>query len=206
MKNQSFFYINSDYRRRGNMYEKIKTQYEFSDFQMEQLRFLFKSLFSEFTKIIIMGFFFIDQLPVYFLALFALALLRTSTGGLHCQKYFSCLCVSFIYVLLCIRILPLLYVNKLLQMLLLLVCLLLTYYLGPVTSSVHLPLAPKRIKEVKLQAFVVIFLFLIATYILPENPYITVCFWIICLHTIQLLAAKILKKGVLFHAKTQQTV
>lgn len=177
------------------MYEKIKQQYEFSDYQMAQLGFLFKTLASEFSKLIIIGLFFTDTLPEYIFVTFALALLRLSTGGLHCHKYISCLCVSFLYVFLCIRVLPLLYIPKLFQMVILFICLLTNYYVGPVTSEIHMPLSKDRANKVKLQAFVIIFFFLVATYIIPENPLITACFWVVVLHTIQLLIAKIRKKG-----------
>lgn len=188
------------------MYEKIKTQYDFSDYQMKQLEFLLKTLTSEFTKLILIGLFFMDVLPEYIFATLALALLRVSTGGLHCRRYISCLCVSFLYVFLCIRVLPLLYVPKLFQMILLFICLLTNYYIGPVTSEIHMALSVGCIQRVKLQAFVIIFFFLVTTYILPENPLLTVCFWVVILHTIQLLIAKIHKKGGIENAEISKAV
>ena len=69
------------------------------------------------------------------------------------------------------------------------------YYVGPVTSAVHLPLKNGVVKRVKIQAFLFIFFFIVLTYIVPENPYITVGFWVIILHTLQLVVARIIKKG-----------
>lgn len=177
------------------MREKLKTQYAFSDYQVAQLEFVCKTLAAELSKLLIIGLFFLDRFPIYVVSILLLAFLRVSTGGLHCKKYLSCLLVSFLYVFLCIQILPLIYVNKLFQMILLFLCLLINYYLGPVLSDVHLPLSSKRIKGVKIQAFIIIFFVLIVTYILPENALITSCFWIVVLHTLQLLMAKIRKKG-----------
>ena len=58
-----------------------------------------------------------------------------------------------------------------------------------------MPLSDRLVKRVKVQAFLIIFIYLTLTYIVPENPYITVGFWVIILHTMQLVTARILKKG-----------
>ena len=179
------------------MREFLKTQYEFSDFQIEQLKYTWKTLASEFSKLIIMGILFHNILGIYAFAVVVLLLLRTSTGGLHCRTYLSCFLVSFTYMFLALVVLPVIPVNKLLQMILLFLCILCNYYIGPVTSAVHRPLSEKIIHRVRGQAFIIIFFYLTLTYITPENPYITAGFWVIILHSVQLIAAKLLKmKGV----------
>ena len=80
-------------------------------------------------------------------------------------------------------------------MILLFICMLVNYYIGPVTSAVRRPLQEKVIKRVRIQAFIIIFFYLTLTYILPETVYVTAGFWVVILHTLQLVAAKILKKG-----------
>ena len=54
-------------------------------------------------------------------------------------------------------------------------------------------MSEKTIRRVQGQAFVIIFFYLILMYITPESPYITAGFWVIILHTMQLIAAKLLK-------------
>lgn len=182
------------------MRELLKTQYEFSDFQIAQLNYVWKTFVSEFSKLIIMGILFHNILGVYAFAVMIMMLLRSSTGGLHCRTYLSCFLVSLTYMFLSLVILPVIPVNKLLQMTLLFLCILCNYYIGPVTSAVHRPLSEKVIHRVRGQAFVIIFFYLTLTYITPENPYITAGFWVIILHTAQLAAARLLKllkvKGV----------
>lgn len=179
------------------MREFLKTQYQFSDFQIAQLNYTWKSLASEFSKLILMGILFHNILGVYAFAVMIMMLLRSSTGGLHCRTYISCFLVSFTYMFLALAVLPAIPVNKLVQMILLFVCILCNYYIGPVTSAVHRPLSEKIIHRVRGQAFLIIFFYLVLTYITPENPYITAGFWVIILHTTQLIAAKLLKmKGV----------
>ncbi len=53
--------------------------------------FLFKTLASEISKIIIMGILFHEHITLYFFALFVMIFLRTSMGGLHFYTYAGCL-------------------------------------------------------------------------------------------------------------------
>lgn len=177
------------------MKEFLKEQYQFSDYQVAVLGFIAKTLASELSKLLIMGFIFRDRLGIYVTAVTVMIFLRTATGGLHCKTYISCFLVSFSYMFLAIIVMPTIPVNKVFQLILLFICMLCTYYVGPVTSTVHVPLRDGLVKKVKIQAFLFIFFFIVATYIVPENPYITVGFWVIILHTLQLVTARIIKKG-----------
>ena len=182
-------------RQKGftNMHNFLKQQYGFSDYQIAQLAFTAKTVGAEISKLLIMGFIFKDNLDLYIFAVIIMMLMRSSTGGLHCRTYWGCFFVSLAYMFLALSVMPLIPVNKLLQMILLFLCILCNYYIGPVTSAVHRPLSERVTKRVKLQSFVIIFFYLSLTFIVPENPYITVGFWVIILHTLQLSAAKILK-------------
>lgn len=175
------------------MRELLKTQYQFSDFQVSQLYYTWKMLASEFSKLIIMGIIFRNILGIYIFAVAVMLLLRFSTGGLHCNSYISCFLVSLTYMFLSLIVLPVIPINKLLQMVLLFACILTNYYIGPVTSKFRRPLSEKVIHRSRGQAFVIIFFYLALAYITPENPYITAGFWVIILHTTQLVAAKLLK-------------
>lgn len=177
------------------MNEFLKKNYQFSDYQIAVLGFIAKTLASELSKLLIMGFIFRDRLDIYVVAVIVMSCLRTATGGLHCKTYISCLMASFTYLFLAINILPMISLNKVSQLILLLICMLCTYYIGPVTSTVHLPLKDSLVKRVKIRAFLFIFFFIVITYIVPENLYITVGFWVIILHVLQLAIARIIKKG-----------
>ena len=104
------------------MHDFLKEQYEFSDYQIAQLKYFFKTVTAEFSKLAIMAFLFRDKIGLYFFAITVMLLLRTSTGGLHCKTYWGCFGVSLGYMVLSIEILPLLTVNKLLQLVLLFIC------------------------------------------------------------------------------------
>lgn len=176
------------------MYVLFKRKYGFTDYQIAQLRFFFLTVFSEISKIIIIGLFFMDNIPLYIWGLFVLFTVHTSTGGFHCKTYLGCLSVSVLYMILSIRILPLISLGTLTMMFTILVSCIVAYKIGPVISPIHLHLSNKRIIGLKHRLLIFNFLYLIALYIIPENPFITAGYWIIILNTLQLVAAKILYK------------
>lgn len=178
------------------MKEMLKTYYQLTDLQIRQLDFLRKTLLSEISKLLIMGFLFRKQLDVYCISVLALCLLRTSTGGLHCKTYFRCLLSSIAYMTVCLVLLSPIIVSLPVKAGLLLVCASINYMVGPVTSDVHLPLKPAQIQKGRIQAAVLILFFLVTMCIMPENIYMIPVFWIVIIHTLQLIAAKIRKKGV----------
>lgn len=183
------------------MHDFLKEQYQFSDYQIAQLQYTFKTVASELSKLLIMGLIFRYELNKYIFAVTIMLLLRTATGGLHCKKYISCFLVSFTYMFLSLAVLPYIPINKVFQLILLFICMLCNYYIGPVTSTVHRPLSQDCTKRVRLQAFIIIFLYLTLTYIIPENSYFACGFWVIILHTLQLVVAKLLKKEGSYHER-----
>ena len=177
------------------MRELLKSTYQFTDYQIAQLSFLAKTLLSEISKIVIIGLFFRKEIPFYIICMFILALLRTSTGGLHCKTYLSCLVASCFYITFTFKILPLIPISRIPAMILLILCAVIDYRIGPVTSDVHLPLTEKVKQRGRICTVITISLFFILMYIIPENLYAITGFWIIVSHTLQLIAAKIRKKG-----------
>ena len=47
------------------MLELIRRKYDFSDYQIAQLRFFFLSAFSEISKLLMISLFFLDDLPLF---------------------------------------------------------------------------------------------------------------------------------------------
>ena len=177
------------------MRELLKATYNFSDYQIAQLVFLAKTLLSEISKLFIIGLFFKDELPFFFISVFILIILRTSTGGLHCHTYLSCLAASFLYIIFTLKILPLIPISRIPALTFLIVCAVIDYKIGPVTSDVHLPLTEKTKRRGRICTVITILFFFILMCIIPENLYANTGFWIIVSHTLQLIAAKIRKKG-----------
>ena len=175
------------------MKELLKTHYHFSNYQIAQLEFFFKTLFSELSKILFIGFLFRNELDIYAITMLTLCLLRTSTGGLHCKTYWGCLFASTTYIVLALKVLPLIMLPTALKALLALLCAPINYFVGPVTSDVHMPLTEKVIKKSRIKAACFIILFALLIYAFPENKYMIPVFWITITHTFQLVLAKIRK-------------
>lgn len=77
----------------------IKGIYHLSNYQLAQASFLFKTIASEISKILIMGILFHSQLPLIIFAFSVMLCLRGSTG-------IGCLATSALYLWLAIYILP----------------------------------------------------------------------------------------------------
>lgn len=173
----------------------LKEKYQLSNYQIAQIAFLFKTLLSELSKMIVMGILFHNQFTLYLFALFVMLFLRCSTGGLHFYTYWGCLACSIIYIGLALLVLPFIKVPTYLKLLLLLICIFICNFVGPIVSKYR----PTPSKELYTRGIkttcMFIFVYSIALYMIPENKHLTVGFWIIILHSLQLIVAKIRKKG-----------
>lgn len=177
------------------MLDFIQMKYGFTDYQTAQLRYFFLTVFGELSKLIIMSFLFREKIGLFIWAVFILRLTRSASGGLHCKTYWGCFFLSLIYMFLAIELLPLLPVNKFCQMVGLFICIVLSHHIGPITSSLHPVLSEEVSAKLKNKLVTVIFIFYIILFIMPQNQYMTVGFWVIILNTLQLTVAKLIIKG-----------
>lgn len=173
----------------------VKEKYNLSNYQIAQLTFVFKNLSSELSKILIMGILFHNHLKIYFFALTLMCLLRSFSGGIHFYTYRSCLATSIIYMWCIIFPLSNIVLPLYAQLLLLLLCIILCYTIGPVLSKYRTHFPEKQLYFCRNITCLIIFVYTIFMYVIPENPYFTAGFWMIILHSLQLLVAKIIKKG-----------
>ena len=183
------------------MYKKIQELYNFSDYQIAQLRFTFMTIFAELSKFLIFALIFRNQLPLYLWAVLILQLTRSTSGGLHFNTYVSCFIASLIFLELGINILPQINLNKFVQMILLLLCIVCSYLIGPITSKKHLELTTRTKQKLNFQLFIRLFIYLLLLYVMPQNSYINTGFWIIILNTLQ-HAFSCLQKGVEHEVKS----
>lgn len=177
------------------MLEYIQKKYEFTNYQTAQLRYFFLTIFGELSKLLILAVIFHDKLSVFIWAVFILHLARSSSGGIHCKTYWGCFFLSLIYMFLSIELLPMVPINKFFEMTGLLACIVISYHIGPITSGLHPVLSDKVCMKLKNKLVILIFTFYIMLYIMPQNQYMTVGFWVIILNTLQLTVAKLRIKG-----------
>ncbi len=178
------------------IWNKIKDSYGYSDYEIKLMQYTITAIVSEISKFLILLVFFssISKTHEFLTAIIVLLLLRCNTGGLHFKHYSSCLLVTFLLILLSTCILPLvLQPNMLATLVLLLVCIIINYQIGPI-QSVSRP-APDHNLYIrsKINSFTFVFLYLILAYIIQNHPLIMIGFWTIILQTMQLVFAYILK-------------
>lgn len=173
----------------------IKDKYGLSNYQIAQLAFVFKSTSSELSKILIMGIIFHNHLKLYAFLLIVMCFLRTFSGGLHFYTYNRCLLASTIYIGVIISILSKISLPLYVQLILLTMCIISCYTIGPVLSKYRTHFPEKQLYICRNITCLTIFLYTLILYIIPENPYLTAGFWMIILHSLQLFVAKIRKKG-----------
>ena len=105
------------------------------------------------------------------------------------EHYLTCLLMSFLVFFSAINLLPLIPVNKPLQLCFLSFCILTNHKYAPVVSRFRPTPDGIRIKRSKIESFFIIALFSLILFILPSNQYTTIGFWIIMLQSVQLAAA-----------------
>ncbi len=174
--------------------QALVEKYDLSAYQAAQLLFLLKTLSSEISKIIILAVIFHENLLLFFFALMILLILRCSTGGIHFYTYTKCLAGSILYFTFAITLLPHIFLPSPLRIILCVLCTLICYRVGPVPSQYRPPYTELFIKRCKtiITGFLLFYTALI--YVIPESHFIIVGFWIIILHTLQLIAAKYTRK------------
>lgn len=177
----------------------IQTKFDFSNYQMKQLKYFFKSSFAELSKIIILAFIFRKELLLFSFTALLLCLLRIYSGGIHCKTYAGCFFTSLLFFEIVLQGLMNITLSTTLQLFLLLICIIAGYLVSPVTSRCHMELTPEVQQRCRLRYITVIFFYLLSIYIVPANQYLQAGFWVIILHTLQLMLAKIQKKGALAH-------
>ena len=181
---------------------KIQKTFGYSDYEMAIIKYSITALFSELSKIIILSILYavIGKFDLFLVSSTLLILLRLNGGGYHCKHYITCLLLTAFVTSAAIIFLPLIYIpNYSIVLILLTICLFITYYIGPVPSPFRPEPDTLIIKQCNNKSFITIFLFIIIVSIFNSNiairPYLIVGFWTIILHTLQLIIAKILKKG-----------
>lgn len=182
---------------------RVQNEYDFTDYQIRLIRFTLTAILYDVSKvfIFIIYFYFTGNLIEFLFAVVPLILLRTRTGGIHMHKYWSCLLFSFIYLFTAINLLPnLIHVHPLMIYLILLLCAVIDYCIGPTSLKKKTSECKDFVKKSKIQSFQVVFWIAVLFFIFPENQYLIVSFWTVVLHTLQLSITKLIRE-VKYHEK-----
>lgn len=167
-----------------------------TEYQKKLQEYYSKCLISEISKILIFLVIFsvLHLTKEYIAALFFLMLLRNNGGGLHYNHYISCLFVSFFFLFAAIFLAlyvippqPIVYISTIL-------CAISGYFLVPVTSKNRPPATPEQIKKSKRNTVIIIAVFFVLLFVMPNNTYIYIGYWTVLLHIFQLIIAHLVKR------------
>lgn len=173
----------------------LKDTYNYSDYDIQLFKYYIKCILFDLSKLIPLGIFFFafGYALEYLVAVIVLFLIRTSTGGLHFKRYMSCLTFTAVFFITGIIILPNMSINNCIMLISLLFCMIITNYIGPIVSCYRETPSRLLIRKSKRNSSIIIFLYCILVFIIPNNHYITIGFWVIILQTLQLSFAYVLK-------------
>jgi len=175
--------------------EKLRSKNKYTEYQIQQILYLVKTISSEASKILIMIIIFRNQLLSYFLALIIMFFLRSFSGGIHFNTYMGCLLTTILYFVLAIKLLPQMTLPFAVKVLLLCLCMILSTRIPPVTSKYRPTLSKPKIILCQNITTTFTFIYIILLNIFPNSHLITVGFWVIILHFLQLITARILQKN-----------
>lgn len=156
-----------------------------------RLTYIISCIIYEGSKILLfLAFFFcIHKLDGFIYSLIILLPLRIISGGLHFKHYTACLLFSFLYFYVVNVLLMPFRLPLTISFILLTVCAVINYKIGPITSNSRPQLQPEEIRKGKLNIFIATCYDLILTILFFDSAISTVGFWTIVLHTLQLVLA-----------------
>lgn len=172
---------------------QLQTEYHYTDLEMRQINYVLISFGSEISKLILITLFFfrISKLEELAVSVIALLSVRNFTGGIHLKHYISCLLLSFGIFFTGICVLPeIICLDTLTMLIILNICIILIYRIGPVLSSYRPVLSEERKKSSSLKAATSVLIYTFAVFVFQKNSCLYAGFWIIVLQTLQLGLAK----------------
>lgn len=178
---------------------RFKTHLEtaFTPFEVDLIHYFSLCIAYEGSKFIIMLFCFWSlHLQNEFLTeIFVLLTLRNFYGGIHFKHYLSCFAFTFGFIATGLLLAHFIFINNVAQIIILLLTLVISCIIKPITSSNRPALSEKQQTIYHICGISVLLLHIICFILYKTFPYRNIYFWVIVLHTLQLIAAKSFKKG-----------
>lgn len=186
-------------------YKKIQEMYHFTDSEIQQLHYGVSILWYECSKFILLGIILglLGRFQEYMITILVLLPLRIFSGGIHFNHYLSCFLFTGVFIACPIYLQNMVSMPESGQLLLLLVCLITTAIVGPVASKKRPPLSRERYRLFRRITCGLLLLYIILFGIVRTFPGENICLLVIVLQTIQLLCAKMVRKGEL-HEKNNK--
>lgn len=173
--------------------DKVDLGYTLNKRELALLKFSYKALFYDLSKILVLFFIalFFDKTAFFVLDMFLLILLRSNHGGIHLKHYWSCFFMSFFILAASIALPDYVVLSKVGILFLLFVCIMINYFIGPVYSKQIKSASKSIFAKSQLSSFLIVFVYLVIQYLLPASDLLASGFWVIMFQTLQLIFAKI---------------
>ncbi len=165
--------------------------------EQKYIIFKFKCIIYDISKFIILSLFFylFGMFKEFLFASMISAPLRIYSGGLHFRNYLSCFLFSFGYFLLLICCLSTIQLPFYLTTLLIILCSIINFCLSPIQSASRPPLPVAELQRAKQKTVLISLYCMLIILLFYETPLASVGYWTILLHSMQLIIAKLMKKG-----------
>lgn len=186
------------------MKKYLQEKHAYSEYEILQLEYFFKTFFSEISKLVLFGVLFFPVFDCFGIAILFMWFCRSLLGGIHFKTYPGCLCGSFLYLLIIILLSHYVYFTKLTQLSFILLCIMLTLYIGPIVSVYRRPPGITKIRNIKFIFSIFMLLYCLFICFFPKHIYFNVGFWSVVIHSLQLLIAKIQRKEMCYESRTSQ--
>lgn len=169
----------------------------FTTYEIELLKYFYRSIFYDLSKFLLLLLFYsILGLQMEFcIEMLILLSIRNFYGGIHFQHYSSCFMFTFIFSLMGIILAHTVLPDRHVQLMVLVIMSAVCMALKPVTAASRPELDSRKMIPYRICGACVLLLYITAFIMLQTFPYSNLCFWVIVLHTLQLIAAKLLRKG-----------
>lgn len=179
---------------------QIQGTYHFSDKEMARMDYTLKVFSCELSKLLFftLFFLFIGKFEEYMVCLIALLPLRWLSGGLHLKHFWTCFLFSFLFFDLIVLGLEHYVLPETVQIVLLVLCNICLYGIGPVTSSKRKTMKKKQYDCMRIFSSLFLLIYSTAYFVMENMPHRNILFWSIILQIIQLFCAKMVRKGEIY--------
>lgn len=180
--------------------DQIQETYRFSKKEMACMDYTLKVFSYELSKLFFytLFFLFIGKFEDYMICLITLLPLRWLSGGLHLKHFWSCFWFSFLFFGLIVLGLEHFILPEAVQIVLLVLCNICLYGIGPVTSSKRKTMKKKQYDCMRIFSSLILLVYTVSYLVLENVPHRNIVFWSIILQIIQLFCARMVRKGEIY--------
>lgn len=177
----------------------LQTEFHFSSLEADRILYGLEALVSESVKFLILFFLalFLGYVGEMLVATFVLLTIRSNSGGLHFSHFGSCLVFTIGFYAAAIGLAQYPLPSKLFPIGLIL-ALGIFAWIGPITSIMRPRLQPKDIQHYSRRVIFLLMAYSSILIVFETLPYRNIIYWVIVLQILQLLCARLARKGEIY--------